>query len=105
MPVSVGSSSGMLTPATRASSTSAPSTIIPNAFSTALCGPPFVKRMPLVSEITTGDTDCGVYTMGAPSRVRGTAPATPAAAAVFTKSRRFICGIPAMGWRAARHRP
>ena len=87
----------MFTPAIRASSTSSPSTIPRNARSTALSGPPLVKRMPLVSEITTGETDCGVYTTGAPSRGRGTAPATLAAAAVLTKSRRFIFGNPAKG--------
>src|SRR5215831_16040698 len=81
----------MLTPAMRASSTSAPAVIMPNAVSTQVLLPPFLKRLPLEEETTTGLTPFDVIIVGAcANRAFGMeAPATPAAVAVRTKSRRF----------------
>src|SRR4029079_5660638 len=81
----------MLTPAISASSTSDPAVIIWNAFSTQVCGPPFLNVLPLLDEMTTGFTLFGVITGGAwPNSVFGTAAAAAAAAVVvWTNSRRF----------------
>src|SRR5947209_20049438 len=81
----------MFTPATRASSTSQPPVIIENAFSTQVCAPPFLNLLPFDDEITTGFTLFGVIIVGAwPNNgLDADAAATPAAAVVFTKSRRF----------------
>ena len=45
----------MLTPAIRASSTSAPCVIIVNAFCTHVMSPPFLNLLPLAEAITTGN--------------------------------------------------
>src|SRR6185503_1958134 len=74
-----------------ASSTSAPPVIIENAFSMAVCAPPFLNWFPLLDAMTTGLTLLGVMTVGAcPKSVFGmAAAATPAAVVARTKSRRF----------------
>src|SRR3954466_11233559 len=82
----------MFTPAISASSTSDPPVIIWNAFSTQVCGPPFLNLLPLLEAITTGFTLFPVITLGAwPNNVLGPAAAAAAAAAVvvWTNSRRF----------------
>src|SRR6266513_3013420 len=81
----------MLTPAISASSTSASLVIMPNAVSTHVFVPPFLYRLPLADEITTGLTLFGVITVGAcPKSVAGAAAAaTPAAVVVWTNSRRL----------------
>src|SRR6478672_4662998 len=84
----------MFTPATRASSTSDPWTIIPNAFWTPVTSPPFLKTLPLAEEMTTGLALFGAITAGAcPSRARGAAAVSPAAAPARMKSRRFSFSI------------
>ena len=55
----------MLTPAIRASSTSAPPVIIANAVSTQVFAPPFLNLLPLLDETTTGLTLFGVIIVGA----------------------------------------
>ena len=73
----------MLTPAIRASSTSAPPVIIANAVSTQVLLPPFLNLLPLFEETTTGLTLFGVIIVGAwPKRVLGIAAAAAPAAAV-----------------------
>src|SRR5436189_5712260 len=80
----------MLTPAIRASRTSAPPVIIWNAFATQVWLPPFVNLLPLADEMTTGLTLFGVMTVGAcPKRDFGVAATTPATAVLRTKSRRL----------------
>src|SRR6266851_3425792 len=86
----------MLTPATRASRTSAPLVIISYAFCTHVTLPPFLNLLPLAADTTTGLTDFGVNIVGAwdawdaaPRSVRGAAAARPTAAVVWTNSRRF----------------
>src|SRR5512145_2077774 len=88
--VSSGSSSQMFTPAIKASSTSFPSAIIPKASSTDVFGPPFLKRFPLADAMTTGLALPEVTMVGPWADVCATdAAANPAAAPVFTNSRRF----------------
>src|SRR5262245_55791646 len=81
----------MLTPAMRASSTSDPDVIMPNAVSTQVFVPPFLYRLPLFDATTTGLTLLGVMTVGAcaKSGFAAAAAATPAAAEVWTNSRRL----------------
>src|SRR6185295_406446 len=77
----------MLTPATRASRTSAPPVIIAKAVSTQVLLPPFLNLLPLLDETTTGLTLFGVIIVGdCPKSVEGIAAA---AAVVWTNSRRF----------------
>jgi len=82
-------------PAISASRTSAPSlVIIPNACWTHVTGPPFLKRLPLADETTTGFTVRGAITAGAwPKTTCGEVAATAAAAPVLTNSRRFTLGL------------
>src|SRR3954464_15779919 len=81
----------MLTPAMRASRTSAPPVIIANAVSTQVLDPPFLNLWPLLEATTTGLTLFGVITVGDwRNRVLGiAAAAAPAAAVVWTNWRRF----------------
>ena len=89
----------MLTPAMSASSTSAPPVIRPNAFSTPVTSPPFLNRLPLFDETTTGLTASGPSSAGAwPARgacgrrgrpVLADAAAATTAALDRTNSRRF----------------
>src|SRR5207342_1556636 len=81
----------MLTPAMRASSTSAPPVIIEKAVSTQVLVPPFLYLLPLLAETTIGLTLFGVIMVGAwPKRVAGTdAAAAAAAVVVWTNWRRF----------------
>ena len=87
----------MLTPATRASSTSDPCVIIVNAFWTHVTSPPFLKTLPLAEEMTTGRALFEGITAGAcpscPRRAWGTAAVIPAAAPARMKSRRFSFSI------------
>src|SRR3954468_8937466 len=87
----------MLTPATRASRTSAPPVIIAKAVSTQVFAPPFLNLWPLLEATTTGLTLFGVIMVGpCPKTAVGTAAAAaPAAAVVWTNSRRFIFFTPA----------
>ncbi len=86
----------MLTPATRASSTSNPWVIRVNAFWTPVISPPFLNTLPFAEEMTTGLTPppFGAITAGAgaagdsPKSVRGAAAARPAAAAVAPTTRK-----------------
>src|SRR5262245_9174440 len=91
----------MLTPAMRASSTSAPLVIMEKAVSTQVFVPPFLKRLPFDEETTTGFTLFGVIIVGARpgpdcgSRPwlearSGVAAATPAAVVICTNWRRLI---------------
>src|SRR6478752_4083539 len=82
----------MLTPAMRASSTSAPPVIIEKAVSTQVLAPPFLYLLPLLAETTIGLTLFGVIMVGAwPNRVAGTdAAAAAAAVVVWTNWRRLI---------------
>src|SRR4051794_29272855 len=81
----------MLTPATTASSTSAPDAIIWKAVSPAVFDPPFLKKLPFADEMTTG---CGPPLLTAAAWpktvVDATAPATPAPTLLRTNSRRSI---------------
>src|SRR5579862_9841376 len=79
----------MLTPATSASSTSAPAVIIENAFSTHVIVPPFLYRCPLAEEMTVGLTLFFVIAVGAWPKAGVAAAASPAVL-VTTKSRREI---------------
>jgi hypothetical protein len=90
----------MVTPATRASSTSAPLVIIPNAFATQVMPSASFEVLPLPDATTTGLTLFGVITVGAcPKSVFGTAAAaTPAAVVVWTNSRRLSFFMPS-SWR------
>src|SRR4051794_41880296 len=80
----------MLTPATRASRTSAPPVIIAKAVSTHVFAPPFLNLLPLFDATTTGLTLFGVIIVGAwPNSAVGiAAAAAPAAAGGWTNSRR-----------------
>src|SRR5262245_53889616 len=80
----------MLTPATSASSTSAPSVIILKARSTQVTPCSSFERLPL-EDATTHGLLPPVFTAGAcpKSGLVAEAAATPAAAVVRTKSRRF----------------
>src|SRR5438093_10613412 len=97
-PVWPGSSSTIVTPATSASSTSAPSVIILNALATHVTPSASFDRLPLDEATTHGLTLFGVMITGPwPEPVEGwpnngfvaAAAAMPAAAVVRTKSRRF----------------
>src|SRR3954470_22634820 len=77
----------MLTPATRASRTSAPPVIIAKAVSTHVFVPPFLNLLPLFDATTTGLTLFGVIIVGAwPKAVAGRAAT---AAVAWTNWRRF----------------
>src|SRR5882672_845508 len=81
----------MLTPAITASRTSAPAVIMVKAFCTAVTSPPFLKRLPLAEETTTGFTGGGTNIKGAALLfVLPAAMVRPAAALVIIKSRRLI---------------
>src|SRR6188474_603811 len=90
-PVWFGSSSTMETPATSASSTSAPPVIILNALATQVTPSASLDRLPFPDATTHGLTLFGVIIVGAcPKRgFAAAAAATPAAAVDRTKSRRF----------------
>src|SRR6185295_4376918 len=90
-PVWFGSSSTIATPATSASSTSAPAVIILNAFATQVTPSASFDRLPLDEATTHGLTLFGVIMVGAcPKSVFGmAAAATPAAVVVWTNSRRL----------------
>src|SRR2546430_6640630 len=78
----------MFTPAMSASSTSLPPVIMVNAFSTHVSVPPFLKRLPLDDEMTTGLTAPRAMTVGpcwAMARPTAAAPMV-----VATKLRRVI---------------
>src|SRR5512141_2724770 len=91
---SSGSSSTMFTPATTASRTSEPLVIIENAFSTAVCVPPFLYRLPLPDEITTGFTAERLRIVGASARrPAGSDAPRPAVAPVMTNFLRLIIRI------------
>src|SRR5450759_3314138 len=88
----------MLTPATRASSTSEPPVIMEKAFWTQVMPWASLDPLPLLDATTHGLTLLGVNIVGPcpelakgwPNSVRGmAAAATPAAVVVRTKSRRF----------------
>src|SRR5258706_10546671 len=88
----------MLTPAMRASSTSAPPVIIANAVSTQVLPPPFLYLLPLLADTTIGLTLFGVITTGpcpelverCPKRVAGTDAAAAAAAVVVRTNWRRV---------------
>src|SRR5947209_15697790 len=96
----------MLTPAIKASSTSAPPcVIIVNAFCTHVMSPPFLNLFPLAEATTTGLTDFELITVGAcPKSARGvTARVKPPATLDCMKRRLFM--TPAKhgrsGWQRA----
>src|SRR6266851_3015939 len=90
-PVWFGSSSTIATPATSASSTSAPCVIILNAFATQVTPWAYYDRLPLDDATTHGLTLFGVIIVGACANSGLDAAAAAAAAAVVvrTNSRRF----------------
>src|SRR2546421_3500019 len=92
----------MFTPATTASSTSAPWVIIWNAFSTQVTLPPFLNRLPLAAETTTGLTARPATTCGPWAGAGwGAAAATPTAALPRTNDRRdnlLPTADPLCGW-------
>jgi hypothetical protein len=61
-----------------------------NAFSTAVCVPPFLNRLPFPEEITTGFEADRMITAGAPAITSaGSVSDNPAAAPVATNFRRL----------------
>ena len=91
-------------PAISESRTSAPPVIMSNAFSTAVCVPPFLNRPPFPDAITTGATALRAWTAGAPVHVSnalafssGSEIDAPAAAVATRKSRRLIPFVSVIG--------
>ncbi len=84
-----------------ASMTRVPFVMRSNAFSTQLIVPPFLNRIPLKSEITTGLISVGISTVGAEDAVLvlEAAAATPVAKPAFKNSRRYMRVIPSFGPR------
>src|SRR4051794_30094568 len=81
----------MLTPAMTESSTSLPWVIIENAFCTAVTVPPFLNRLPLADETTTGFIGAGTSISGPVTAFDLLAASVnPAAAVVIMNSRRLI---------------
>src|SRR5262245_4319914 len=91
----------MLTPATTESSTSSPFTMRSKASATAVRGPPFLNRLPLAEETTTGLTLFGVITVGPWAIALAAVAAMPAPAPAFTKSRRLNLWLMAPSVRRA----
>src|SRR5262245_41625523 len=83
----------MLTPAIRASSTSAPLVIIENAFSTQFCVPPFLNFALLRSEMTTGLPVLCVIIVGACPNTGLAAAAAMPADTLVTNVRREMGGV------------
>src|ERR1044071_6993639 len=93
----------MLTPAITASSTSEPPVIIVNAFCTPVTVPPFLKRLPLADEITSGLTALCVRIVGKPQAwFLLAARVSPATALVRMKSRRLIFFVMAAHYRSGK---
>src|SRR5690349_17016383 len=91
----------MFTPAITASSTSDPPVIIVNALCTAVIVPPFLKRLPLAEEMTSGLTALCVRIVGKPAACCfAAAKVRPATALLRMKSRRLIFFVIAAHYRS-----